>query len=75
MINSIQSYNIDKDDDASAWGASLGLGNAMFKEVPVGAPFRFASSEQRFIKTRTGYKQPGIPHEFKTGARTAVFLI
>jgi len=74
-MSNIERHNVDLDSGAAAWGESLGLGNALFKEVPLGASFRFASSPQRYIKTRGGYKAPGIPTQFKTGARTAVFLL
>ena len=70
----IDKLNVERDCDALIWADNLEAGDTLFKNVPVGGKFRFASSSEVLTRTKTGHKNP-IGKTFKTGQRTAVFLI
>jgi hypothetical protein len=72
--------NSERDAGAAAWAQSLGLGETLFKNLPVGARFVFdrdhASRDyQILVKTANGYRHEIGGRQFKTGARTACFSL
>lgn len=63
----------ERDQSAAGWGRELGLGNSLFKDIPVGGKFRFGNSDEVLTKvSSTQYRSPNSPSRFRTGARTAV---
>jgi hypothetical protein len=64
----------DRVAEASAAAAWLGMGDALFRDVPVGGLFRFKGHADLFRKEARGYRAAdGSGPRFKTGALTAVF--
>lgn len=66
--------SLDRDQDAARWGAELGLGNALFKDLAEGERFRFRTSTVVYVKKNRGYMAPD-GRRYSTGARTAVWRV
>lgn len=64
------------DLDAELWVRELGLGETLFKSLPVGARFVFDREDAQrphciLVKTASGYRHEVGGRQWKTGARTA----
>ena len=67
-----RNHDTQADSEVLSAATLLGLGNALFKDVPIGGKFRFKGSDV-YIKTKSGYKSVNGGRTYKTGQRTAVF--
>ena len=71
--------NAERDADAMLWARALGMGETMFKSLPVGARFVFRKEDADrphciLVKTANGYRHEVGGRQWKTGARTACFI-
>ncbi|MBY0561522.1 hypothetical protein [Hyphomicrobium sp.] len=72
--------NDDRDADACLWAKELGLGETLFKSVPLGARFvfdrdHFGKDYAILIKCANGYRHEVGGRIWSTGARTACFVL
>lgn len=71
----------ERDAAASIWARELGMGETMFKNIPVGSRFVMFNRENAehesciLIRTKSGYRHEVGGRVWKTGARTACFLL
>ena len=70
----------ERDHGAHIWATQLGMGETLFREVAVGQRFVFQKDDCErphciLLRTKTGYRHEIGGRIFKTGARTACFLL
>lgn len=72
-MNYIHDVNADMDAAAEVAAKTLNIGNAIFRQVPVGGVFRFAYSSESLTKVSSTTYTNGV-RRFITGQRAAVFF-
>lgn len=77
---SIEAHNDDLDAAACAAARLLGMGETMFKSLPIGARFVFRREDIGtaygvMIRERHGYRHEAGGRLWRTGARTACFML
>jgi hypothetical protein len=70
----------ERDAGANYWNRSLGQGDTLFKNVPVGARFVFRRDEADkdyciLVRTARGYRHEVGGRQFTTGARVGCFVL
>ena len=73
-------FNSDCDADASVWARVLGMGPTMFKSIRPGQRFVFSMDHigrpyAILVKTANGYRHETGGRQFRTGQRTACFVL
>lgn len=77
MQNNIAAFNVDADMGAAVAASALGIGDALYKNLPCGGLFRFHTGNTVFVKLSRGYREAhnASAPTFATGQRTAIFRL